>query len=99
MNYLIQENQKLNARKWNIFINEDLMKYDFNSFLEDLILKFKKIERCFLTLKKMKKLNCQNCQNNKIIFISKEIALCENDQTYLGDKEGIYCSYFENKGE
>jgi hypothetical protein len=78
--YILKENAKSNARKWNIFLETQKMKMEFNEFLIYLISRNPDFQKYFISQKLAQKINCQNCQfmNKTSISISNEYSFCKN---------------------
>jgi hypothetical protein len=85
--FILKENEKINARKWNIFINQEKIEMTFNEVLLYLIQNHIHFQKYFLSKKEFELNNCNDCQNRKIIQISKKYSLCKNyDIDFYGDE-------------
>jgi hypothetical protein len=87
--YLIFENQKPNARNWDLFDNNEKVEMNFNEFLIYLISKYKNFQSHFLTKEDIIYFKCNNCSKKKIFVISSKLNICKNFLFHITIKKNI----------
>jgi hypothetical protein len=80
--YLIFENQKPNARNWDLFDNNEKVEMIFNEFLIYLISKYKIFKKYFMTKEESDNLKCNQCKFklSKFVQVTPKLNLCQKYQ-------------------
>jgi hypothetical protein len=88
--YILKENIKSNARKWNIFLEQTKIEMKFNEFLNYLVLNNEKFKSYFNTKEFFQNTKCYNCCFREIININDLISFCRNKSLMYKDKNKCY---------